>query len=136
MHRNIKVSQSLLLLKRLQHIVSHCSTLTLHHTATHCNILLHTASHCNTLQHQQHQGLSIMPTSKNAATHCSTLQNTATHCSITNREDTATHCNTLQHTAAHCKTLQRHQHQGFSITPSANLLNFSFLLLCVLFLHF
>jgi len=30
-----------------------CNTLTLHHTAVHCNTLQHTATHCNTLPHHQ-----------------------------------------------------------------------------------
>ena len=41
-------------------------TMTLQHSATHCNTLQQIATHCNTLQH--------------TSTHCNTLQHTATHC--------------------------------------------------------
>jgi len=53
-------------------------SVTMQHTATHCNTLQHTATHCNALQH--------------TATHCNALQRTATH------------CNTLQHSATHSVT--------------------------------
>jgi len=56
------------------------ASLTLQHTATHCNTVQHTATHFSTLQH--------------TASHCITLQHTASH------------CNTLHHTASHCNTLQ------------------------------
>ena len=49
--------------------------ITLHHTATYCNILQHTTTHYNAMHR--------------TATHCTALQHTATHCIA------------LQHTATH-----------------------------------
>jgi len=98
--KNPRPSTKALHLRKTARITDHELIMTLHHTATqcnvlqHCNTLRHTETHCNTLQH--------------TAILCKTLQDTATHCN--SLQLTATHCNTLQHTATHCDTLQHTPH--------------------------
>ena len=48
-------------------------TVTLRHTATHCNALRHTATRCDTLQHAD---------THDTAWHCTTLHDTAWHCDL------------------------------------------------------
>jgi len=112
----------------LQHTATHCNTLqhtathcnTLQHTATHCNTLHHTAPHCNILQHTATYAHTQVLKSAIANGHTPThtycqYSLTATHCKTL--QHTATHCNTLQHTATQCNVLQRttpHQTHGSS----------------------
>ena len=93
----------------LQHTATHCNTL--QHAATHCDTLRHTATHCNTLQHTatpqargqfDSSGVRQRNTPQHAATRCNTLQHAATRCNTL--QHVATHCNTLQHAATHCNT--------------------------------
>ena len=68
-------------------------SLTLQHTATHCNTLQHTATHCNTLQRTETHYNAL----KYAGTHCNTLQHTAAQ-KIVNVCVCHTHTQMLQHT--------------------------------------
>jgi len=87
-------------------------SLSLQHTATHCNTLQHTATHCNALQNLFNTlfQVSRYNTPQRTATHCNTLQHTATHCKIFSthffKSLATTHRNALQHTATHCNALQ------------------------------
>jgi len=83
-------------------------TLTLQHTAIHCNARQHTETHGNTRQHTATHGNTRQHTATygnirpHTATHGHTRQHTATHGNP--RQPTATHGETLQHTATHCNT--------------------------------
>jgi len=75
------------------------SSLSLQHTAAHCNALQHTATHCNTLQHTATHCNTYDKACYRRRSPCNTLQHTATHCSTL--QHTATHCNALQHIATY-----------------------------------
>ena len=85
----------------LQHTATHCNTL--HHTAPHCNILQHTATYAHTQVLKSAIANGHTPTHTYCqylltTTYCNTLQ----HCNTLQR--TATHCNNLQHTKTYCNS--------------------------------
>jgi len=75
------------------------SSVSLQHTATHCNTLQHTATYCNSLPLS-----TVAKAPKNWGAIKDTLQHTATHCNTP--QHTATLCNTLQHAVTHSLYLQ------------------------------